>query len=241
MISNRSSPVASDLGAQLRATAHEPDDDAATALRARLRHKMFGRGPSPAPSVPEAPAEPQIGVPSLSLPLLGWVVPAVGVVALACMSLWLHRARTERTPSPAPVRPERLHAAASIPEEVAAPSPVAPGPGLLEAAEHEGELAARSLAISVAVQAAWPDPSAPRRLDATEELAHRMRESGESLRALRVVRAVLDDLELQPGATLARARMLRCLAELYDELGRAPAAEAVRAEAGRLARADPSH
>lgn len=240
MTSEPSAPAASDLGAQLRATAHEPDDDAATALRARLRHKMFGRGPRPDPTVPEAPAEPRIGAPAISLPLLGWVVPAVAVVALACMSLWLHRTRNEEKPSPEPAPSELLRAAPSAPEETAAAPRPDPGPGLLEAAQLEGDLAARSTAISAAVVAAWADPSAARRLDATEELANRMRESGESSRALRVVRAVLDDLELEPGATLARARLLRCLAELYDELGRVPAAAAVRAEAGRLTRADAS-
>lgn len=240
MTSKRSAPVASNLGARLRATAHEPDDDAATALRARLRHKMFARGPSPDPRTAEVPAEPQIGAPSLSLPLLGWVVPAVAVVALACMSLWLHRTRTEDTPSPVPARSENLPADGSVPAEAVVPARADPGPGLLEAARLENDPAARSIAITAAVQAAWADPSAPLRLDATEALANRLRESGESPRALGVVRVVLDDLELQPGATPARARLLRYLGGLYDELGRARAAAAVRAEAGRLGPVDTS-
>lgn len=240
MTSKRSAPLASDLGAQLRATAHEPDDDAATALRARLRRKMFGRGPSPARSVSEVPAEPQMGAPSLSLPLLGWVVPAVAVVALACISLWLHRTRTPEPPVLALSRSEMLAADASVLEQTVAPVRADPGPGLLEAAQLRDDPAARSVAIAAAVHADWANPSAPERLDATEELVKRMRESGESSRALGVVRAVLDDLELQSGAKPARARLLRCLAELYDGLGRTPAAAAVRAEAGRLALRDAS-
>ena len=41
MSSDRSLPG---LGAQLRASAHEPEDHAAAELRARLRNKMFGVG-----------------------------------------------------------------------------------------------------------------------------------------------------------------------------------------------------
>jgi len=134
-----------------------------------------------------------------------------------------------------PSRSEFLPADASVLEEGAAPARADPGPGLLDAAHLESDPAARSIAITAAVEAAWADPSAPRRLEATEVLATRMRESGESSRALGVVRAVLDDLELQPNATPARARLLRTLAALYDELGRVPAAAAVRAEASRLA------
>ena len=237
MTSHRSPPAASDLGAQLRATAHEPDDDAASALRARLRHKMFGQGRSPDPGVPEATADPQLESPALRLPLLGWVVPAVAVVALVGMSLWLHRARVERAPAPVPTRVAfaQAHEPVSEPVSEVEPPPLDPGPGLLEAAELERDPAARSAAISAAVQAAWADPPAPRRLAATVALADRMRGSGEPLRALGLLRAILDELELLPGAAHARALLLNSLAEVYDDLGREPAAVAARAEASRLA------
>jgi len=231
MTSHRS-PPASDLGAQLRATAHEPDDDAASALRARLRRKMFGRSRSA--EGPEAPAEPQIE--PLPLPLLGWVVPAVAVVALLGMSLWLHRTRTERAPAPVPTRAAVALASVSAPQaELDEPRRPNSGPGLLDAARLEGDPVARSLAISAAVQAAWADPSAPRRLDATVALADRMRELGEPSQALTVVRTVLDDVELLPRAAPARAALLQSMAEAYDDLGRESAAAAVRAEASRLA------
>jgi len=201
-----------------------------------LRHKMFGLGRSPAHGVPLAPAEPQIESLPLPLPLLGWIVPAVAVVALVGMSLWLHRARTERIAAPVPtavaVLPAHVSSSEEVPEEAAPPNP---GPGLLEAAKLERDPAARSVAISAAVQAAWADPLAPRRLDATVALADRMRALGEPLRALGLVRAVLDDLELHPRGAPARAVLLQSLAEVYDDLGREPAAVAARAEASRLA------
>ena len=206
---------------------------------------MFGFGRSPDPAVPQAPAEPQIDSPSLALPLplLGWVVPTVAVVALVGMSVWLHRTRTERSPEPMPTRAAVLPAHVPTPEpppEPKDPPQPDPGPGLLEAAQLERDPAARSVAISAAVQAGWADPSAPGRLDATLTLADDLRGSGEPRRALAVVRAVLDDLELLHDAAPARARMLRSLAEVYDELGREPAAVAARAEASRLAPADGS-
>lgn len=240
MTLQRPSPVASDLGAQLRATAHEPDDDAASALRARLRHKMFGRGPSPASSPPEVPAEPQMDSPTLPVPRLAWIVPALAVVALAGMSLWLRRARTEPTTAPVSARVVVSPAQATVPLETAVLPRADSGPGLLEAAQLEGGPATRSVAISLAVQAAWADPSSLRRMDATVMLANGMRESGEPRRALGVLRAVLDDLELQPDAETARARLLGSLAEVYDDLDRAAAAAGARAEAGRLAPVDGS-
>lgn len=240
MTSHRSSSVASDLGAQLRATAHEPDDDVAVQLRARLRHKMFGRGPSRAPSAPEVPAEPQMASPSSILPLLGWIVPAVAVVALLGMSVWLHRTRTEQTSPAVTSRPAVLPAHTSVPAETPVLQRADPGPALLAAAHLEGDPNARSIAITGAVHAAWADPSASRRLDATVALANRMRECGEPRRALGLVRAVLDDLELQPHTSPARARLLQSLAEVYDDLGRTRAAAGARAEAARLALADGS-
>ncbi|MGH1345084.1 MAG: hypothetical protein ACRBN8_26220 [Nannocystales bacterium] len=237
MTSQRPPQAPSDLAAQLRATAHEPDDDVASALRARLRHKMFGRGQRPAPSAPLDAADPQVESPS-SL-LLGWSVPTVAVVALVGMSLWLYRARTEETPAPAPEEPAVLRAHVSAPQaEAEAPLEPDPGPGLLEAAALEPDLARRSFATSAAVRAAWAEPSAPRRLEATVGLADQLRGEGEPLRALEVVRAVLDDLELQPHAKPARAVLLESLARAYEDLGREPAATAARAEARRLTPSD---
>ncbi|MBV1861773.1 MAG: hypothetical protein KUG77_25360 [Nannocystaceae bacterium] len=235
MTSQRFPKAASDLGAQLRARAHEPDDDAAMQLRARLRHRMFGRGPSSGPGVPELPAEPQMQPPSLPLPLLGWVVPAVAVVALAGMSAWLHRTRTEQKPPTS--APSQLAARAElvpVSEDEGVPPRTDQGPGLLEAAQLEPDPALRSVATAVALQATWADPASPRRLDAAVGLAKRLRESGERARALKVMRAVLDDLELRQNTGPGRARLLRSVAEVYDELARVPAAVAARAEASRL-------
>ncbi len=234
MTSQPSPPVASDLGAQLRATAHEPDDDAASELRARLRQKMFGRGRGAEPQTPAFPAEPQMDASGPPLPLLGWIVPAVAVVALFGMSMWLHRARTEKTPAPARTTLAVLPSDAVAPEQPVVRSRPDPGPGLLAAATAHRDPVRRSRAIARAVQAGWADPSARPRLDATVALAKQMQASEDPVRALEMLRSVLDDLELHPETAPARALLLRSLAEVYDELDRTPAAVAARAEAHRL-------
>ncbi len=226
------------LGAQLRATAHEPDDGAAEELRARLRHKMFGRGRRPDTRGPEVPAEPRVDSPSSLVPWLGWIVPAVAILTLAGMTLWLNRARSRPAAAVVPSQPAALPTPTREATQAAVPPRADPGPALLEAANQQDDPAARSLAIAVAVAAAWAEPSAAQRLDAAQMLASDLRKSGEPRRALGVLRSVLDDLELQPDAAPARARLLQSLAEVYDELGRAPAAAAVRAEADRLTPAD---
>ena len=111
MSSDRSLPG---LGAQLRASAHEPEDHAAAELRARLRNKMFGVGVPVAPPPPELPpdvhVEPRAERVGLAMPLLVWAVigefpgewtlagGAVVLGALLSHSLW----RLRRFPPTAP-------------------------------------------------------------------------------------------------------------------------------------------
>lgn len=174
--------------------------------------------------------------PGLPLPLLGWIVPTVAVVALCGMSMWLHRARAEQPPEPARTVLSVLPADADAParEDPMVESQPDPGPALLTAATAQRDPERRSRAMARAVQATWADPSAPRRLAATVALAEQMRASKDPLHALEMLRSVLDDLELHPHTAPARAQLLRTLAEVYDALDRAPAAVAARAEAHRL-------
>ena len=229
MTSERS-PAGAGLGARLRATAQEPEDHAAAALRARLRHKMFGVGVPSAPPAPELPPDvpaSRLHSPTLPLSVLGWIVPSVAVLALAAMMLWQrHGGRPDR-PIPVPRLPSSTRV---LPEAEPAPPPADEGPGLLAAASARDD----SAALMAAVRASWADVDAPQRLDATMRLAETLREEGQPRRAIGLLRTVLDELELGMADRAGRARLLQALASCYELLGRERAAAAVRAEARRL-------
>ena len=210
--------------------SREPEDHAVAALRARLRHKMFGVGlPSP-PSPAEVPVdvpESRIASASIPLPVLGWVVPSVAVLALAATMLWQRHTADARPLRPAPV--SRLSTATRmLPEADPAPAPANEGPRLLAAAQDD------PVARMAAVRASWADVDAPERLDAAVALAQGLREEGDPRGAIGLLRTVLDELELGAADRAERARLLEALALAYEALGREPAAEATRAEAQRL-------
>lgn len=234
MSSERSSPG---LGAQLRASAHEPEDHAAAELRARLRHKMFGVGVPVAPPPPELPpdvhVEPRPERVGLAVPLLGWAVPFVAVVGLAAMMLWQRHGGSSELPHPI-VLPPRIEISPPAAEVEATPARADDGPAALAEARALAEPDARLTGIEDAVQAAWADAVADERVAATVEAVTLQLERGEAPRAISLLRSVLDDLELHRGSAAARARLLAVLARCYDALGRQTAAAAARAEADRL-------
>lgn len=231
---DRSSPG---LGAQLRASAQEPEDHAAAELRARLRHKMFGVGVSVAPSPPERPpevyVEPRTPSAGLSMPLLVWVVPFLAVVGLAAMMLWQRHGRSAELPHPLslPARVE-ISSPALPPSEQLAPADV--GPAALARAQRLKHPEARLEGVEDAVRAVWADTMAAERLEATVDVVTLHLERNDARRAIALLRVVLDDLELRRDSASARARLLSSLASSYDALGRSTAAEATRAEADRL-------
>ena len=234
MSSDRSLPG---LGAQLRASAHEPEDHAAAELRARLRNKMFGVGVPVAPPPPELPpdvhVEPRAERVGLAMPLLVWAVPFVAVVGLASMMLWQRHGRSSELPHSIAL-PARIEISSPEPVPTADAGPANEGPAALTRALAVAEPDARLRDIEDAVQASWADAAAPERLNATVEAVALHLERNDPPRAIALARAVLDDLELRRGTTRARARLLASLASCYDALGRTAAAQAARAEADRL-------
>lgn len=234
MSSDRSSPG---LGAQLRASAQEAEDHAAAELRARLRHKMFGVGVPVAPPPPALPpdvhVEPRPQGAGLSMPLLVWAVPFIAVVGLAAMMLWQRHGRSGELPHPIAL-PPRIEISPPVVPPSEQPVPANVGPAALAQARTLTQPEARIDGVADAVRAAWADPQAAERLDATVEVATAYLERQEARQAIAVLRAVLDDLELRRGSAVARAQLLGSLASCYEALDRPAAADAARAEADRL-------
>lgn len=223
-------PSSPGLGARLRASVHEPEDDAAAQLRARLRRKMFGIRLPKLPQ-PEAPAEPRFETPSIQWPVGVWLIPSVAVLALVGVLLW-------PTDRPAPEMPQPR------PRTVVTPAPAGPpevepavpndGPRLLTAAQAVSDARTRGVEISLAVRAAWADAASPRRVSAALESASAKRDQGKPRDALLLLREVLDDVELRAPASPGRVQLLHAVAGLYTVLERPRAAEATNAEATRL-------
>ncbi|MCR9164378.1 MAG: hypothetical protein ACE37F_06920 [Nannocystaceae bacterium] len=235
MSSDRSSP---DLGAQLRASADEPEDLAAAELRARLRHKMFGVGVPVAPPPPGLPPDVEVDAPQterigLGAQVLVWAVPVLAVGGLAALMLWQRHSDSRSLLEPA-ARPQHIEISAPAETPATEDAPADVGPGALARAQALADAHARTEAVAAAVAAQWADPAAAQRLDSTVDVAAQLLQEGLPRQAIALLRAVLDDLELHRGHRGARARLLASLASCYDALRRPEAAEATRAEADRL-------
>ncbi len=243
--SDRSAPAAPGLGEQLRATALQPEDQAAAELRSRLREKMFGvRRPKAPPAATVPPAEPHVhGAGSaFVLDRLGWLLPVGAIVLVASVTLW----QREQAAVDAPVRPSIVvrvpmdaPALASTDGDAMPPPAIEPsGPRLLDLA-HQGDEEGGALAAALAEAAlgSWSIPADPRRIEAAARAAAIWRDLGHGERALSTLRDLLDVLELQAQTEQARATVLLQLARGYEDVGRGRAAAAAQAEARRL---DPS-
>jgi hypothetical protein len=209
MSSDRSAPG---LGAHLRASAQEPEDHAAAELRARLRHKMFGVGapvaPPPSTLPPDVHVEPRPQGAGLSRPLLLWAVPFLAVVGLAAMMLWRRHGRSGELPHPIAL-PPTLEISPPVVPPSEHPVPADVGPAALARAQTLTEPEAQIDAVADAVRAAWAEPTAADRIEATVEVATAYLGRKEPRRAIALLRAVLDDLELRRGSQAARAKLLR--------------------------------
>ena len=226
------------LGARLRASAHEAEDDAAAQLRRRLRQKMFGVERRPALPRLEPIADPEVEAPrSNRMSVLGWSIPVLAAAGLLCVTQWTgpEPASAHHPYGRALALPSvDVSGAAAPAAEPSEPSREPPGPGLLEAALALPEGAAREAAVTGALAAEWPDPAATARVDAAVSLAAALCERGEGREAISVARVVLDELELRGSPAPGRVRLLGAVAAAYEVLGRREAAEAVRTELARV-------